>query len=437
MSELIIAFDRTARFLDQDGRLHVEACNFSKANVCPYYGREIPDWQAHALDPDKVYYLLRDPAELAAAIETANGIPLLDDHIIVSVDDPKQDRVVGAMGTHAVFSPPYARNNLVVWVQESIDRIMSGEQRQLSAAYRYVAVMTPGTYEGLHFDGKMTSIAFNHVALVREGRAGPDVVVADHQPERLKMALSKKAIMVRGALTAVARPLMAADAKVDFSAALDGVTAKNFADRQAEISKAVQKAVKGKLIEGADVKAFDAALDAMKDEDCGEDEDMDAEDAAPDDDEDDKKAMDAAIKAAVAEALKAHKPAKSTPISAAAMDAAIKTAVDSAVKSADDRATKMANDAVSAALAKRDALDAARAAVRPLIGEVALDSAEAVYKAALDHAGVDITGVDPSAFPALVKMATQNQGRRIALDYAPTGGRADSDKLFPALSRFN
>jgi hypothetical protein len=41
--------------------------------------------------------------------------------------------------------------------------------------------MQPGVYEGQHFDGIMTEIRGNHVALVRDGRAGGDVLVADSQ----------------------------------------------------------------------------------------------------------------------------------------------------------------------------------------------------------------------------------------------------------------
>jgi hypothetical protein len=40
--------------------------------------------------------------------------------------------------------------------------------------------MTPGTSpEGEKYDGRMTQIVANHIALVEAGRAGPDVMVAD------------------------------------------------------------------------------------------------------------------------------------------------------------------------------------------------------------------------------------------------------------------
>jgi hypothetical protein len=39
--------------------------------------------------------------------------------------------------------------------------------------------MAPGTFEGQRYDGRMTEINGNHVAIVAEGRCGSDVVVAD------------------------------------------------------------------------------------------------------------------------------------------------------------------------------------------------------------------------------------------------------------------
>jgi Uncharacterized protein conserved in bacteria (DUF2213) len=67
-----LAFDRASvRTYDRDGRLHVETSNISKAAVNPYIGREIPDYKALGLDPDRVYQLLRDPDELAEAAPSA------------------------------------------------------------------------------------------------------------------------------------------------------------------------------------------------------------------------------------------------------------------------------------------------------------------------------------------------------------------------------
>lgn len=178
--DAVLAFDRaTVRTVDQDGRLHVEITNISKANICPYKGSEIPGADELGLEADRVYYLLRDPQELAKAAPTFNNLPLLSEHIPVSAEDPQKDVVVGSTGTDAVFVAPYLRNSLVVWDKEAIDGVESKEQQEISCAYHYVADMTPGVFDGKSYDGVMRNIRGNHVALVAAGRAGPDVVVGD------------------------------------------------------------------------------------------------------------------------------------------------------------------------------------------------------------------------------------------------------------------
>lgn len=180
MSELRLALDReSVRYIDGDGRLHVRTSHISKANVCPYRGSEIPDAEQLGLDLNRVYNLLRDPEELAKAASTFNNLPLLDVHKPHSAQDHDADIVVGSTGTDAVFRAPYLDNSLVVWKQVAIDAIMSGEQKELSSAYRYRADMVSGTYNGQAYDGIMRDLQGNHLSLVSSGRAGSDVVVGD------------------------------------------------------------------------------------------------------------------------------------------------------------------------------------------------------------------------------------------------------------------
>jgi len=91
--------------------------------------------------------------------------------------------VIGATGSDAAFKAPYLTNSLVVWAKSAIDGIENDEKKEIASAYHYSADMTPGTYEGIRYDGVMRSIIGNHVAVVREGRAGTDVVVGDSSIE--------------------------------------------------------------------------------------------------------------------------------------------------------------------------------------------------------------------------------------------------------------
>ncbi|QCE32913.1 DUF2213 domain-containing protein [Acetobacteraceae bacterium] len=181
---LPLAYDRmgSVRTFDEDGRLKVKQTNLSKACINPYKGSEIPDWKALGLDPDKIYNLLRCPKALEKGAASFDSLPVLLEHVHVSATHPRHDLVVGATGSNTVFQSPYLESSLSIWDQKAIDKINREEQRELSCAYRYVPKMEAGFYQGKPYDGIMTEIRGNHVALVRKGRAGSDVLVADASP---------------------------------------------------------------------------------------------------------------------------------------------------------------------------------------------------------------------------------------------------------------
>ena len=145
-----LAFDATpsVRSYDDNGFMRVASSHITKATVNPYYGREIPGWRELKLDPEKIYYGLRDPRELQKSVSTWEGLPLHIEHHPDSADDPEIRTRVGAVGK-AVWSAPYIDASLTVWNKQAIDAINDGSFRELSCAYRYVPDFTPGTYEGV------------------------------------------------------------------------------------------------------------------------------------------------------------------------------------------------------------------------------------------------------------------------------------------------
>jgi hypothetical protein len=66
--------------------------------------------------------------------------------------------------------------------------------------------------------------------------------------------------------------------------------------------------------------------------------------------------------------------------------------------------------AVAAATAGRDELHTATREVESIVGVRAFDSAGDAYKAALETLGVDIAGVHPSAYRAMLKIAKDSRG---------------------------
>lgn len=201
-SALRIAMDRdSVREKRRDGQLVVHRAHITKANVCPYRGSEIPGWQALGLEENKVYNLLRDPDELAKGAKTLNGVQLLRKHVPVTASDHQPYDTVGSLGTDAeivdVDGEIFLDNSLFVNALDAIEGIESGRQKELSAGYHYKPDMTAGKFNGTAYDGIMREICFNHVALVEDGRAGPDVVVGDsalnfeHQWAALEYELSR------------------------------------------------------------------------------------------------------------------------------------------------------------------------------------------------------------------------------------------------------
>lgn len=418
-----LALDRASvRTIDADGRMHVEITNISKANICPYNGSEIPGCEALGLDPNRVYHLLRDPAELAKAAPTFNNIPLLSEHVPVNAVDHHPELVIGSTGTDAVFQEPYLRNSLVAWAKQAIDDIESEKKKELSSAYRYDADMTPGTYQGEHYDGVMRNIVGNHVAIVSEGRAGPDVVVGDSKLEDRTMSkknlLSTTAMVAKGALLAYLPPKLAADKKIDLNPILSAVNAKNWKTSKPKLAADIKAAANGKLAKDATLDDLNLLLDKLEPEMPAED--MEANSGTPAGGEDPKSKLREFLKGKLSEDdMKACDAMLDDDDGQEAMDETEeekrKREEDEKRKAQDEEATKdmvdkKAMDAAllahgkkveTATMARINAIHEAKEVVLPYVGKiaVAMDSAEAVYRTALESLGVDVA--DVKELPAL------------------------------------
>lgn len=482
------ALDRkSARTYSPDGHLHVASSPISKANVCEYFGREIPDAEGLGLQPDRKYRLLRHPDELKKAVPTFNNLPILSQHVPVTADEYPQELVIGSTGTDAAFDGTYLTNSLVFWPKEAIEEIENEEKKELSSAYRYRADMTPGRYEGAPYDGVMRDIVGNHVAKVKEGRAGSDVVVGDSKPPKFrieqenpmtkKSPLSRKAELVRGALITFAAPLIAADSKLpDLAPQVRGLTDANFKTRKAKLLSGVASLIQPVLAKDASMEGLAELIDAL--EDVPAVEGKDAETAAnggvpvkkPGEDEEEDphegyKKIRERMKASGmdAEAIKAcddemgyvppaedseeeneegetepePQPGKERIVKdKGAKDMVTKSAMDAAIKAN----VKIALD--SAARAQRDLRDAERF-VRPWVGDIAMahDSADGVLRTAIStlKPDLDLTDVPGSALKAMLQLIPIPSKSRaetsvVAMDSAGAKSYAD---MFPATKRLS
>jgi hypothetical protein len=172
-----MSFDK--RVIDVDGRMFVPDCNLSKSNVSHYFGKEIPGADALGLSADSIYDLYRDKDALAAAAKNTTSVPLMMHHVASTADQPNKPYIVGSV-SNVRYRHPFLIGDLMVWDAEAIRVIEDESQQELSAGYRYRPDMTPGwTDDGESFEGSMLDIAINHIALVAEGRVGPDAHVRE------------------------------------------------------------------------------------------------------------------------------------------------------------------------------------------------------------------------------------------------------------------
>ena len=426
-----IAMDRdSVRRIDGDGHMFVETTPISKANVNPYYGREIPGWNKLGLDPDKIYQMYRDPDELAHGASSFAGKPLMLVHKPISADEHPREVVVGSIGDDVQFKAPYLMAPLNVWDAEAIALIDSEEQRELSSGYRYTPDMTPGkTPDGEAYDGVMRNISANHLALVANGRAGKDVLVMDsaiatqkgrvgpngdiqqETPMKKKALLSRKASVAHGAIIAYLMPKMAQDAQIDLTPAFHGVTSKNFETKKSFMVDGIKKATAGKLAQDADIEDVVGLIDALKTVEVAEGEDeMEPNAGGPVFEkkaEDEGGAREFLASRLSDEDMQAYEKLMATS-QQSAMDEDEEEVVEKEKEK--DVITKPAMDAAIAAAVKKvqETARAVRAAeddVRPYIGNIAMacDSADDVYRTALTSLNVDVAGVHPSAFKAILK----------------------------------
>lgn len=440
-----IAFDKSSvRSYDVDGRLHVSVTPISKANVCPYLGREIPDWESLGLDPNKVYMLYRDPVELEKGAATFNNLPLMRKHIQVSADDPQKEEIVGSIGSDVTFDDPYLKSSLCVWDAEAIALVEAEKLDEISSAYRYDAVMVPGTSPaGQYYDGRMVNIRGNHVSLVEEGRAGPDVAVADAMPKEL-------AAIAGGA----AKPISTAPNKETTAMKQTKLGKALMVTLSAASPKIAQDSALLGLVGDAVKETFDRkkTVEAL----CAMDADLEPEKA--------DEIIDAVLgvednpnptephAATITEPPKAQDendngaPSKHAEIidylKSKGLDASDLEAVGNMLTRMDrpfakdeepvdvEKAVSTAMDSMRAEF--RD-LEKAKQAVRGTVGDVlGMDSAEQVYRFALDHMKVDHKDMPAQGLATLFSAVSARPAqRKVAMDAA-------APKLnIPGLDRFS
>lgn len=374
------AMDKSARSYDKNGHLLVDKTIITKAAVNPYKGSSIPRWKELGLDPNKEYMLLRDPEELRKALPTFKSLQLLLKHIPVHATEPEKESTIGSIGSDIEMDDDgRVWSSLRVFDQEGIDYIESKALGELSAGYAYDAVMKSGTFNGVPYDGIMTNIHGNHVAIVERGRIGSDAIIADSIEGQL---MAKKIVMKKGGLAKLREQL--------------GM------DSAEDIKKTIMAVHEALALDEDDKKS-----DAEDEDDDKKAEDE--EDVEIVEDEEDKQTQADKDNESEAMRLKAREKREEKD-----RERDKEQAQDMAMDAAEIR-----NGIMSIFKAGRE--------VEPLVGQIALDgftSDHAVYEYALKQKGIETKGINTAGLAALVK--AQKTGG-IAMDSAPKAGPASKE----------
>lgn len=458
---IILDSKPSCRTKDANGFLHVALTPITKAAVNPYLGSEIPGWEERGLNPNQIYYALRDAEELKKAAATFNGLPVLMEHHQTDADSPAKDYTVGSTGTDAVFEAPYLKNSMSITDAEAIKAIEDGSAKEISCAYRFTPDFTGGEFEAedgqkLHYDFVMRDIAGNHVALVAEGRAGHDVAVADGLPSKIKSKRSDLDMNKRQRVMAFKRRRygMAQDASLGIEAAevltagvqkalnaieaqVEGYEPRDVGldiDRDADIEDIIEKFVPG--LDEERKAALAAALKKVKGDDVADDDDPAAEppaDPAADDepadpaadpaadDEPAEPAADPDAEPATDDEPEGEPEGKS--LEELLKDPAFKAGYEAGRKAAAQKPAgdcgKLASDAIGKVKEHFRSLNRAARKVQGIVGVIAdptvYDSADSIYAFALNHAGYDASAYDPKAYEGMVDVLNANKRSRYAV----------------------
>lgn len=414
-----VVFDaQSMRFEEWNGHLRVAETNLTKANVCEYWGWEIANNEQYGFQKDKKYRFLRSPDALKKAVKSFAERPILYLHKAADADKLDNAKVIGTTGSDPSFDFPYIKDAITIWDGDYIEAIKNNTQAELSASYAFTPVVESGVFEGEAYDAIMTDIHVDHIALVEQGRAGPDVRVADSKiihEGKVMVKFNKTGSAVFDAVAEIVGDGRANDSKANILTNISDVVKKANRSQKEGLAKAVvglcqgyglirandedtagrlEETVKKAMDEDADCKAKDSddPVDTLEasDGDIDEEDEKDSEQLERNVQRLEKENRDDKDKSPRQTEL----DKEDKKIEAGAKEAAegIKSEAEK-VKRDEDRA----NDAVAKAIDRykqqaRETREAEKI-IRPLVGELStvFDSASGYYEAAIQL----VTGTNP------------------------------------------
>ncbi|WP_287146270.1 DUF2213 domain-containing protein [Enterococcus faecalis] len=162
------AFIQDFKETDEGGYLTITACPITRPGVFPYR-RTDGGLSMEAKLPDELFS--------KTTVLSANAKPMTDDHPTEPVTAANYNKYSKGM-THN--DAHVLDNKLLVSFTitdaETIKKINDGK-RELSIGFQADVSKETGVYNGMQYDSVQRNMLINHIAIVDEGRAGPEVAI--------------------------------------------------------------------------------------------------------------------------------------------------------------------------------------------------------------------------------------------------------------------
>lgn len=142
----------------------------SRPGVYPYF---LPDGsiRKEAKLPDELFK--------KSVLDSLNGAPFTNEHPSIQeggfVTSENYIQLMKGTISNPAVNDGFLEGELTVYDSKLIEEIKSRKKTEVSIGFKSVIDKTPGELNGERFDAVQRNIRVNHVALVKQGNAGPEV----------------------------------------------------------------------------------------------------------------------------------------------------------------------------------------------------------------------------------------------------------------------
>jgi hypothetical protein len=220
--------------------------------------------------PQGIRRELRSPDEVfhADSLASLEMVPVLDDHpytepgFKVTADNADRVPRVGHVGERIDHTDgEKVSAPMLITDKRMAEKLIARELSETSCGYECELDFKPGSYKGQRYDCVQRKIRYNHVAIVAQGRQGPDVAIRVDSKE----STVEKIVRIDGKEYPAGRALVEAFARheADHATAIEKLAKeRDELKTEADKSKARVDAMEQEQKKGTDPKAVQAVVRA-------------------------------------------------------------------------------------------------------------------------------------------------------------------------------